>query len=115
MSASFTRTPSSGLAASWIVVLLSHPTGTLSADEVIARASTPPEIAFIEQLLDAPDDPARRRLLEANPDMVTPELMDALTNIVAQVESSQDESLTQAIKALYKLVLRYSMEMQMKE
>ena len=84
-------------------------------DEVIARASTPPEIAFIEQLLDAPDDPARRRLLEANPDMVTPELMDALTNIVAQVESSQDESLTQAIKALYKLVLRYSMEMQMKE
>jgi hypothetical protein len=41
--------------------------------------------------------------------------MDALTNIVAQVESSPDESLTQAIKALYKLVLRYSMEMQMKE
>jgi hypothetical protein len=83
-------------------------------DEVIKQASTPPEIAFIEQMLDAPDDLARRRLLETNPDMVTPELMDALTNIVAQVESSQDESLTQAIKSLYKLVLRFSMEMQMK-
>jgi hypothetical protein len=83
-------------------------------DDVIKQASTPPEIAFIEELLDAPDDQARRRLLETNPDMVTPELMDALTNIVAQVESSQDENLTQAIKALYKLVLRFSMEMQMK-
>jgi hypothetical protein len=83
-------------------------------DEIIKQASTPPEIAFIEQLLDAPDDAARRRLLETNPDMVTPELMDALTNIVAQVGSSSDENLTQAIKSLYKLVLRYSMEMQLK-
>jgi hypothetical protein len=84
-------------------------------DEVIKQASTPPEIAFIEQLLDAPDDQSRRWLLETNPDMVTPELIDALTNIVAQVESSNDENLTQAIKALYKMVLRYSMEMQMKQ
>jgi CpXC protein len=84
-------------------------------DEVIKQASTPPEIMFIEQLLDAPDDQARRQLLETNPDMVTPELIDALTNIVAQMETSDDESLAQAMKSLYKLVLRYSMEMQMKQ
>lgn len=84
-------------------------------DQVIQQASTPPEIAFIEQLLDAPDDQTRRSLLESNPDMVTPELIDALTNIVAQVETSNDVSLTQAIKSLHKIVLRYSMEMQMKK
>jgi hypothetical protein len=84
-------------------------------DEVIKQASTPPEIAFIEQLLDAPDDQARRSLLEANQDMITPELVDALTNIVAQVESSGDENLVQAMKSVYKMVLRYSMELQMKQ
>ncbi len=83
-------------------------------DDVIKQASTPPEIAFIEELLDAPDDQSRRRLLEANQDMITPELVDALTNIVAQVESTEDESLVQAMKSLYKMVLRYSMELQFK-
>jgi hypothetical protein len=84
-------------------------------DDVIKQASTPPEIAFIEELLDAPDDQSRRRLLEANQDMITPELVDALTNIVAQVESTEDESLVQAMKSLYKMVLRYSMELQFKK
>ncbi len=84
-------------------------------DDVIKQASTPPEIAFIEELLDAPDDQSRRRLLEANQDMITPELVDALTNIVAQVESTEDESLVQAMKSLYKMVLRYSMELQFKQ
>jgi hypothetical protein len=84
-------------------------------DDVIKQASTPPEIAFIEELLDAPDDQSRRRLLEANPDRVTPELVDALTNIVAQVESTEDASLVEAMKSLYKMVLRYSMELQFKQ
>ena len=83
-------------------------------EEVIARASTPPEIAFIEQLLDAPDDQARRPATGSQPGYGHSRAYGCITNIVAQVKSSQDESLTQAIKALYKLVLRYSMEMQMK-
>ena len=47
--------------------------------------------------------------------MITPELVDALTNIVAQVDSSGDQNLVQAMKSIYKLVLRYSMELQMKQ
>jgi hypothetical protein len=84
-------------------------------DDVIRQASAPPEIAFIEELLDAPDEPSRRQLLQANQDKITPELLDALTNIVAQVESTEDANLVEAMKSLYKMVLRYSMELQFKQ
>ncbi|HLE91602.1 MAG TPA: CpXC domain-containing protein, partial [Anaerolineales bacterium] len=38
--------------------------------EVLREVSTPPEVAFIEQLLDAPDDSAVEKMLEDNKDLI---------------------------------------------
>lgn len=80
-------------------------------DYIKSLSAAPPEVAFIEELLDAPNDQARRQLLEENQDKVTPELINALTNIVAQVESSNDLELATQIKDLHRQVLRYSMQL----
>jgi hypothetical protein len=80
-------------------------------DYIKSLSAAPPEVAFIEELLDAPNDQARRQLLEENQDKVTPELINALTNIVAQVESSNDQELATQIKDLHRQVLRYSMQL----
>ncbi|MGW8249239.1 MAG: CpXC domain-containing protein [Anaerolineales bacterium] len=80
-------------------------------DFVKSLSSAPPEVAFIEELLDAPDEPARRQLLDENKEQVTPELINALTNIVAQVEANNDPELAAQIKDLHRQVLRYSMQL----
>jgi hypothetical protein len=80
-------------------------------DYVKDLSSAPPEVAFIEELLDVQDDQARRKLLDENREKVTPELINALTNIVAQVEASNDPELAAQIKDLHRQVLRYSMQL----
>lgn len=72
-----------------------------------------PEITFIEELLDAEDDLKRRKLLEDNQDKITPDLINALTNIVAQVEAGEDKELAERMKSVHRQVLRYSMELNM--
>jgi hypothetical protein len=79
--------------------------------DVLQQASAaPPEIALIEELLDAPDDQARRQLLEAHQEEITPEFLNALSNIVAQVQESEDKELTERIKAINRMAMRLSME-----
>jgi len=79
---------------------------------VLQQASTPPpEIALIEELLDAPDDQARRRLLEENHEQITPEFLQILSGLVTQVmESNQKAEFIERFKAVNRLVLRFSME-----
>jgi hypothetical protein len=79
--------------------------------EVLESMSTaPPEIEFIQELIDASDDAARRALLEQNQEKVTPEFLDTLMNISAQTEAGEDKELAARVSALYKLALRFSME-----
>jgi len=78
-------------------------------------SSAPPELAFIEELLDAPDSQVLRKLLETNEDMISPELIDALTNIVAQVESGEDKELMAKVKDIHRAVLRFSMELNLRK
>lgn len=84
--------------------------------QVIQEASTaPPEIAFIEELLDAPDETTRQKILEDNQDMITPEFLDTLTGLVARVEGgSQDQELVANLKAVHRQSMRYSMQMKFK-
>jgi CpXC protein len=84
-------------------------------EAIIEQASTPPEVAFLEELIEAGDEQTRRRLLEGNPDKVTPEFLDTLTNIVAQVETSEDKQLAEQIKAIHRMALRYSMEANLRQ
>ena len=80
--------------------------------EVIQEAaSAPPEIEFIEELLDAPDENSRQGILDANREKITPELLDAMTNVLAQVEGSNEKELATRMKEIHRQVLRFSMEM----
>lgn len=85
-------------------------------EQIIQEASSaPPEIALIEELVDAPDEAARKQIMDANQDRITPELLDALANIVSQMESNnQEPELTARLKAVHRQALRYSMEMKFK-
>jgi len=78
-------------------------------------SSASPQLDFIEELLDAPDNQALKKLLETNEDKITPELMDTLTNIVAQVESGEDKELAEKVKEIHRAVLRFSMELNMRK
>jgi hypothetical protein len=85
-------------------------------EQVIQQASAaPPEVALIEELVDAPDEAARKQIMDAKQEQITPELLDALANITAQMESNnQEPELTARLKAIHRQVLRYSMEKQFK-
>jgi len=79
---------------------------------VVQQASAPPpEITFIEDLLDAPDDQSRRELLEINRSKITPEFLQLLSGLVSQVtDSDQEPALVERLKAVNRQVLRFSME-----
>ena len=81
-------------------------------EEVIRQATAqPPEIEFLEELLEAEDEAARQELLDSNKDKVTPELFQMISGLMNQVtETNQDPVLVDKIKAINRQVLRYSMQ-----
>lgn len=83
---------------------------------VVEEASTPPpEVALLEEYLELKDDSKRMEFLDKHNEKVTPEFMDLLTNLMAQVESAQDKEFAGRIQAAYKQALRYSMAKSMEE
>lgn len=84
--------------------------------DVLRQASTPPEVEFIEQLLDAPDDTAMEKMLEDNKDMVDDEFMQALIGLVAQVDQAAEQGnpeakgLSEKLGRVYKTAMKLSMK-----
>jgi hypothetical protein len=89
--------------------------------EVLRDVSTPPEMAFIEQLLDAPDDATLNQMLESNRDLINDRLMEALVGLVAQVDQAAEQgnpeakSLGEKLSKVYKTALKFSMQKNMGE
>lgn len=87
--------------------------------EVLREVSTPPEVAFVEQLLDAPDEAAVEKMLEANKSIVNDQFMQALIGLVAQVDQAAEQgnpeakALSEKINAIYKTALKFSMKQNM--
>lgn len=80
-------------------------------DEAIQSASAPPpEITFLDELVNTPDDGAMLAMLESRKQDITPELVDTLTQLIAQPQSAQEPELNQRLQKLYQMVLRMSME-----
>ena len=80
-------------------------------EETIEKASAPPpEVLFLDELLNTPDDAAMREMLESRKQEVTPELMNTLTQLMAQPQSDQESGLSQRLQTLYSMLLRASME-----
>lgn len=84
--------------------------------DVLRSASTPPEVAFVEQLLDAPDQAALESMLDANKAMVNDQFMQALIQLVAQVDQAAEQgnpeakSLSDKINVIYKTALKFTMK-----
>jgi bisphosphoglycerate-dependent phosphoglycerate mutase len=88
---------------------------------VLQQASAPPpELALLEEFLDAPDEAALNKMLEQHSDEITPELSSIIVNILGRSEEQAgpnpqgDEAQTiDKLRALYKAVLRFSMKKSM--
>lgn len=84
--------------------------------EVLRQASTPPEVEFIEQLLDAADDASLDKMLDDNKDIVNDQFMEALIGLVAQVDQAAEQgnpeakSLGEKLSKIYKAAMKLSMK-----
>jgi len=87
--------------------------------EVLREASTPPEVAFIEQLLDTPDDAALDKMLNDNTSLINDQFMEALMGLVAQVDQAAEQGnpeakkLSEKLSKVYKTALKFSMKRNM--
>jgi CpXC motif protein len=85
--------------------------------EILQSASAPPpEVAFIEQLLDAPDEAGVEKMLQANEGMVNDAFMEALNGLVAQIDAQANQGnnaeakkLAEKMQNVYKTALKFSM------
>jgi hypothetical protein len=90
--------------------------------EVLQEASSPPpEVAFIEQLLEAPDDAAIEKMLSENEEKINEDFMNTLGGLMAQLEAQgqsgqggeQAKELTEKLESVYKIALKLSMKKKM--
>ncbi|NOH04233.1 MAG: hypothetical protein HND47_20790 [Chloroflexi bacterium] len=82
--------------------------------QVLQAASAPPEVMFIEQLIQLPDANAIEAALKQNDAMLTQQLLDTLSGLVAQMESQSDnpeaKAMGEKLSEIYKIALRLSMK-----
>jgi hypothetical protein len=87
--------------------------------EVLREASTPPEVAFIEQLLDEPDAASIEKMLKDNEALINDQFMEALIGLVAQVDQAAEQgnaeakALGEKLSIVYKTALKFSMKKNM--
>jgi len=78
---------------------------------VIEEASAPPpEIAFIEQLIELESYDDRMKLMQSKAEMVTPEFTQMLSGLIAQTEAqNQPEELINKLKEINRIAVRITM------
>jgi hypothetical protein len=79
---------------------------------VIQQATTPPpELQFIQELVDAKDDQSVQEMLKNNVQKLTPEFMEMLNNILVQAQSSADADQVSKdrLSVIYRSALSLSM------
>jgi hypothetical protein len=90
--------------------------------EVLQEASAPPpEVAFLEQLLEAPDQTAVEKMLTENEEMVNDNFMSTISSLMAQLDAQgqagqggeQARELSEKLGSVYKTALKFSMKKNM--
>jgi hypothetical protein len=87
--------------------------------EILREVSTPPEVAFVEQLLDVPDQASLENMLESNKSLINDQFMQALIGLVAQVDQAAEQgnpeakALSDKLNSVYKTALKFSMKQNM--
>lgn len=80
------------------------------------ESAPPPEIAFIQKLLEAPDDDARKKLLDENNELVNDQLLSTINAIISEADArKQSAELVDSLRSIYKLALRLNMEKNLKQ
>lgn len=81
--------------------------------EAIQQMSQPPEeLVFIQDLLDAPNDAAALEMLQAQPEKLTDEMLEFLSNLMAQAQQGEPQMYAR-LEAIYGTALRLSMQAKM--
>lgn len=84
--------------------------------EVIQKASVPPpEFALAEELMGAENENSRREILEKHADDITPEFLQMLSSLMAQLEQQGQEEMSQRLQEAYRSALRFSMQANLKK
>ena len=88
--------------------------------QVLQEASAPPpEVAFIEQLIQAPDDEGVEKMLADNDAIINDQFLESLSGLVAQMETQAEQgnpeaqALSQRLGEVFKIALKYSMKKKM--
>lgn len=84
---------------------------------VLDKLSTPPpEVELIQSLLDTPDESERRKILAENAGKVDDQFLQTVNSIIAEGEArNQSPELIEALRGIYKLALRQTMEKNLKQ
>jgi hypothetical protein len=78
-------------------------------------ATPPPEVELIQTLLEAHDEEEKKKILAENSDKVTSQFLETINAIIAEGESRQQSpELIEALRSIYGLALRQSMEKNLK-
>ncbi len=84
-------------------------------------SAPPPELALLEELLDAPDEGALNKLLEQHSKEITPEFSSIIANVLNRSEEQtggkpqgEDAQAIEKLRNLYRTVLKFSMQRSMK-
>ncbi|MCD4673385.1 MAG: CpXC domain-containing protein [Anaerolineaceae bacterium] len=80
--------------------------------EILQKLTNPPEMEFIKILLSAESEEERIKILEENPQLVTPEMVQLMGSFAAQSDSdeSQPDEIKKQIQDAFSTVLRYTMK-----
>lgn len=66
--------------------------------------------ALLNDLIEAADDEARKKVIEAHKEEVTPEFVESLSAMMLQLQESPDKALAEKVRAAYRAALKASMQ-----
>jgi hypothetical protein len=65
---------------------------------------------LLNELLEAPNDDARKQVIESHKEEITPEFVESLSAMMLQLEEGKDKELSEKVRSAYRAALRASME-----
>ncbi|HML39813.1 MAG TPA: CpXC domain-containing protein [Bellilinea sp.] len=82
-----------------------------SINTVIEEATAPPpELGVIEEMLEAPSYDERMQIMQAHSEMVTPEFVQMVSQLISQTEAQNDApEMVEKLKEIHRIALRVSM------
>lgn len=83
--------------------------------EAIQKASTPPGAELIEALLSTQDPEEQRKLLNEHAEEITPDFLQMLNSLAAQMEEENQPEFQQQVQEIYRMALRISMQANLKK